>query len=315
MTDEARYRAAETKLWASTGATPVEHRLRLARNDVAVRVVELGDGPPVLFIHGANTSGVSWATLAARLDGFRRIVLDRPGTGLSDPLPRPLNERTLPSFGDTLVVDVLDALDLPSAHVVATSFGGYVALRSAVAHPDRIGRMVLFSWPFGAPIARLPAFMRLLTFPGIGQVLAALPPSERSVRMSFRQIGHGPSLDDGRITPQDLETYLALLRDTDTMRHELELGRAFVSPIHGLDRHVLPDSQLAVIRTPIRFLWGERDPFGGPDVARALVEHIPGASLKILADAGHAPWLDQIDRCVEATGAFLGEVPTPSGQS
>ncbi len=310
MTDEARYRAAEAKLWASTGATPTERRVHLARNDVDVRVQELGDGPPVLFIHGANTSGISWATLAAPLDGYRRILLDRPGTGLSDPLPRRLDDQRLRAYGDSLVADVLDALGLRSAHLVATSFGGYLALRGAAANPDRVDRMVQFSWPFGAPVARIPTFMRVMTFPGIGRVLAAVPPNERSVRMSFRQIGHGPSVADGRVTTLDIETYLALLRDTDTLRHELEMGRAFVSPLRGLDHHVLPDTVLAGVRAPTLFLWGERDPFGGPDVARGLVAHIPGATLEILPGAGHAPWLDQLDRCVAATRAFLGQ-PAP----
>jgi 2-hydroxy-6-oxonona-2,4-dienedioate hydrolase len=284
----------------------VERRLHLARNDVDVRVQELGHGPPVLFIHGANTSGISWATVASGLDDFRCLVLDRPGTGLSDPHPAGLDDRGLEAFGDSLVVDLLDALDLPSAHVVATSFGGYVALRGAAAHPDRVGRLVLYGWPFGAPVGRVPTYMRAMTFPGIGPLLAALPPSERSVRMSFRQIGHGPSLEDGRISQVDIDTYLALLRDTDTMRNELAMGRAFVSPIHGLDRHVLPDALLARIRVPTHMIWGARDPFGGPDIARDLAARIPGASLEVLADAGHAPWLDELEHCVASTRSFLG---------
>ena len=54
---------------------------------MGLRVQELGDGPPILFIHGANTSGTSWATLAAKLPSFRCLLLDRPGTGLSPALP------------------------------------------------------------------------------------------------------------------------------------------------------------------------------------------------------------------------------------
>ena len=46
-----------------------------------------GEGPAVVFIHGASNGGSSWASLVARLDGFRCIMLDRPGCGLSDPLP------------------------------------------------------------------------------------------------------------------------------------------------------------------------------------------------------------------------------------
>ncbi len=305
LINEAGYREAERRLWGSIGVTPTEQRLHLKRNDVTGRVQEVGEGPAVVFLHGANTSGASWATLAARLDAFRCVILDRPGTGLSERLPTKIDKQSLAQFAESLVIDVLDALGLRSAHLVATSFGGYIALRTAAAHPDRIGRMVQFSWPAGAPNSEVPAFMRVMSLPGLGRLIAALPPSERSVRMAFRRIGHGRSLAEGRITREDVDCYLALLRYTDTMSNELAMGRVLISPLRGLGRLGLSDAILAKIRTPTYFLWGERDPFGGPDTARHLVERMPNAELELIADAGHAPWLDDLDHVAEVTATFL----------
>jgi 2-hydroxy-6-oxonona-2,4-dienedioate hydrolase len=302
---EARYRDAEGRLWQWFGATPTERRLRLERTGVTVRVQEVGEGQPVLFVHGANTSGSSWVALASRLDGFRCILLDRPGTGLSEPLARSLDATTLPAFGETLLVDVLDALGLPSAHLVATSLGGYVALRTAAAHPGRVDRMVQFSWPVGAPNPHLPGFMRMAGIPGVGRLMAAMPASKGSVRMLFRKMGHGRSLENGRITRADLDAYLALLRDTDTMRNELAPSRAFISLIRGLNRLLLPDSVLANVTTPTHFLWGEHDPFGSPETGRDLVARMPNASIEIMPGAGHAPWLDDLDHSAWVVGEFL----------
>ena len=310
--DAVRYAAAEASLWASVGATPAERLLTLDHLGVRVRVQELGSGPAVLFIHGANTSGSSWVTLAARLDGYRRIVLDRPGTGLSEPLPRPLNPHTMPAFADTLVTDVLDALGLPSAHLVATSLGGYIALRTAAAHPDRVDRMVQFSWPVGAPAARSPAVMRFMSIPGIARLVTALPPSERSVRLVFRSLGHAPSLQDGRITQADLDTYLSLLRDTDTQANEMALGRSVVSPLRLIDRLQLTDDDLAAVRAPTCFVWGGRDPFGGAEAADELARRLPDARIVMLPEAGHAPWLDDLDRCTQVTDGFLSGSEGPS---
>ncbi len=303
--NEARYRQAERRLWESLGVTPAERRFHLEPNDVTVRVQEVGEGPAVVFVHGANTSGSSWASLAARLDGFHCVILDRPGTGLSQPLATALNVESLPRFAETLVIDIMDALGLDSAHLVATSFGGYIALRTAAAYPQRIGRMVQFSWPVGAPTARLPAFMRVMSIPGLSRLIAAIPPNERTVRMLFQRIGHGPSLEAGRITREDIDCYLALLRYTDTMRNELAPARVFMSPLRGLDRLLLPDSILAKVRTPTYFLWGENDPFGSADTARRLVARMPDAELEILPGAGHAPWLDDLAHSVRATSGFL----------
>ena len=139
--NEPAYRAAERRLWDAVGVEPIERRIHLERIGVDVRVQEVGDGPPVLFIHGVATSGVSWAGLAARTHGFRCLILDRPGTGLSEALAHPVDPATLGEMSDVLVADVLDPLDVASAHVVASSFGGYMALRSAAATPDRVERM------------------------------------------------------------------------------------------------------------------------------------------------------------------------------
>jgi pimeloyl-ACP methyl ester carboxylesterase len=303
--NEAGYRAAEQRLWRSIGIDPVERWIHLTRNDVDVRIQELGSGPPLLFIHGANTSGASWARLAAKLDGFRCLILDRPGTGLSRPIRRRIDKASLPEIADTLVVDILDELELPSTHLVATSLGGYVALRTAAASPDRIERMVQFSWPVGAPIAHLPWALRAMTIPGVSRLAASLPANERSVRMLFRRLGHGSKLTDGRITQEDLDCYLAMLRDTDTMRNEIGPARALISPIRGLAALDLSDELLSRVACPTLFIWGGRDVFGDAETARRLVARIPTAELDLLPDAGHSPWLDDLDRCATAVTDFL----------
>lgn len=302
---EARYRAAEQALWSSLGLAPVEHRLALWGGEVGVRVQEVGAGVPVLFIHGANTSGISWATLAARLTRFRCLLLDRPGTGLSASPHRRPDLSELLRQADTLIPEALDALGVDSAHVAATSLGGLIGLRGAAAHPARIKRMVQFSWPAGAPTDHVPAAMRLMAIPGMASLAAAAPATEGTVAAIFRSVGHGPSLDAGRITKTDIDTYLALLRETSTLRNELALCGVTVSLRGGLRPELLPDALLASIRTPTLFIWGERDAFGGPDSAREIVGRIPGARLELLPGAGHAPWLDELDRCAALTGEFL----------
>jgi pimeloyl-ACP methyl ester carboxylesterase len=204
MTAESSYRAAERNLWRLHGAEPIEHRVHLATEGVDVR-----DGPPVLFVHGANTSGASWVALASRLRDFRCLIVDRPGTGLSEPLRGRLDAARVARLGDAFVSDIVATLGLPSTHVVATSLGGYVALRSAATAQAKVERMVQFSWPVGAPTSWLPWAMRVMGIPGMARLMAAMPATEASARMTFRRIGHGASLDAGRITREDIATYLA----------------------------------------------------------------------------------------------------------
>jgi pimeloyl-ACP methyl ester carboxylesterase len=305
--DEGRYREAERRMWESVGVTPTERRLQLGRTGVEVRTQEVGDGPPIVLVHGASNSGVSWAGLVARLDGFRCIVLDRPGCGLSPRHPTGFHDMAqLELFSDALVVDVLDALDLEQGHVVATSFGGYSALRGAAAHPERIGRMVLFGWSVGAPITHVPVVMRVSAIPLVGRLMASLPATERTVRMIFKAVGLRQAMAAGRVSPEMIGAFLSLLRDTDTMVNEVTAGPRLLRPIHGFDeRSLLASSLLASITTPVSFLWGEEDPFGGAEVARAFTGQIPAAELELMPGAGHAVWIDDAERAAKTVDSFL----------
>ncbi len=291
--NEARYREAERRLWESVGAKPIERHLHLPRTGGSVRVQEVGEGPAVVFMHGVSNAGSSWAPLVAGLAGFRCILLDRPGCGLSEPLTNGFeNMEKLDAFADTLIVDVLDALLLARAHVASTSYGGYFALRAAAAHPERIDRIVEFGWMFGAPSARWPFIMRLGAVPVVGRLVARIPPNERAVRMIFKQIGLGQALKAGRISQEATDWFLSLLRDTETMRNEIKAAPRVVFLRAMNDRLLLPASLLAGIHTSVRFLWGEEDPFGTPDIARQFVEQLPQAELEFMPGAGHAVWMD-----------------------
>src|SRR5688572_18914279 len=104
-TNEARFREAEQRLWQSMGLAPTERTLKLERTRATIRIQEVGDGPPVVLVHGASNTGVSWAQLVAGLDGFRSITLDRPGCGLSAPLTEPFSDVSkLGAFADALIV-------------------------------------------------------------------------------------------------------------------------------------------------------------------------------------------------------------------
>ncbi len=303
---EQRYRESERRLWQSLGVTPTEQRVRLPRIGVTVRVQELGQGPWVVFVHGGSNSGTSWAQLAAQLSGFRCVMLDRPGCGLSDPLDARFDDvNALGTFAEALIVDVLDAMQIDKAHVVATSFGGYIALRTAASHPERIGRMVQLT--IGAPTAGFPLIMRITSVPALAWLMTTVPPNERMVRMMLRSVGLRQALDAGRISQELIDAYVALLRDTDTMRNEIKAGPRIIN-LRGMNNSVLlPKSLLTTIRTPVYFLWGQEDPFGGEDIAREFVKALPNCELEIMPGAGHAVWLDDPVGAAKTTARWLNQ--------
>lgn len=292
--DEEAYRAAESALWSSVGSNPTERIVHVGESGAAVRVLEAGEGDPVVFVHGASNGGSSWAPLVGQLDGFRCTVVDRPGCGLSPVWPESIVElHAFETFADRFLVDLLDALELPSAALVATSFGGYLSFRAAAAHPERIDALVEIGWTVGAPVGKLPLVMRMGAIRSIGRLMTSIPPTRGAVRALLRQIGLRQALAAGRITDEAIDWFMSLLRDTDTMRNELESGPQLIAPVRGLDSGLLLTADLlGRITAPVGFLWGDDDPFGGGDVARGFAALVPNARLEVVAGAGHAPWLD-----------------------
>src|SRR5215217_961644 len=80
----ARLEEAEQRLFARYGVTPRAFDVTLADPALRVRVLESGDGPPLLLVHGSGTSASTWAPLLPHLPRRRLLAVDLPGFGLSD---------------------------------------------------------------------------------------------------------------------------------------------------------------------------------------------------------------------------------------
>lgn len=298
--NEQGYRQAEQRFFAHHGLAPSERYVTLSHTKTRVRVLEVGEGEPVLFIHGGPNAGATWAPLVAHMPGVRCLLVDRPGTGLSEHWP--LRAESLPVFGAVFVAEMLDSLGIDGAHVVASSFGGHIALRSAAAHPERIKRMVQMACPALSPGETLPPFMSLIANPILRGLIPRLPPNRRAGRTILRQLGHGASLDAGTFDPAFEEWSMALQRYTHTHRNDFGL----IASVIGQRAAVELDADiLAAAAVPTLFLWGLDDTFGDLTVAHRLVRAMPRAEVVPIPGAGHLPWLDAPERMAVEASNFL----------
>lgn len=285
-----RYREAERSLWSHYGLEPSERFVELSSPAVTLRVVEVGSGPPVLFVPGTAGTGPYWGSLVRGLSGFRCLLLDRPGWGLSTPLDYSSVEY-FAAVAD-LLRGALDALEIERADVVGASIGDLWALRLASRHPARVGRVVLLG---GGPIvgeSGAPGIIRLIASP-IGAIMVRLPQKPGRVQAFMRQAGHGASLDAGRIPEEYIRWRVAFERETNSMRNERDMVRTIVSWRKGLRPGLtLDDAELAAIRQPTLLVYGTADPVGTVEIWRRVVGLLPRGEPQLVEGAGHMPWLD-----------------------
>jgi len=105
---------------------------------------EAGEGEALVLLHGSGPGVSGWSNFKGNLpvfaERFRTIVPDMPGFGLSD---RPELDRAYPKVAADAVCSLLDGLGIDKAHVLGNSMGGYVAAELALAHPERVDRLVM----------------------------------------------------------------------------------------------------------------------------------------------------------------------------
>jgi pimeloyl-ACP methyl ester carboxylesterase len=265
-----------------------------------VHLLEQGAGTPVVLLHGTGNPAGFLLPLLHELHGVRAIAPDRPGVGLSDPinLPAAGYREAAVAWLDRL----LDTLELDTTTLLGHSGGAMWAMWYALAHPDRIRRLVLLGPP-AVPKTRCPLPLRLATTPVVGQLLSRLaPPSPKSIlRFAHHVAGEKETLARH---PDLVDLLVAAGRDPITDHASKAELRLFVGPFGFRRRSRLRPDELSQLAMPTLLIWGESEPLGDVSVAQAMTDLIPHARLEVLP-TGHGPWLGQPTRTAATVLEFV----------
>ena len=265
-----------------------------------VHLLEQGAGTPVVLLHGTGNPAGFLLPLLHELHGVRAIAPDRPGVGLSDPinLPAARYREAAVAWLDRL----LDTLELDTTTLLGHSGGAMWAMWYALAHPDRIRRLVLLGPP-AVPKTRCPLPLRLALTPVVGQLLSRLaPPSPTSIL----RFAHHVAREKETLArhPDLVDLLVAAGRDPITDHASKAELRLFVSPFGFRRRSRLRPDELRQLAMPTLLIWGESEPLGGVSVAQAVTDLIPHARLEVLP-TGHGPWLGQPTRTAATVLEFV----------
>lgn len=261
--------------------------------DCEINLHDVGQGTPILLIHGSGPGVTAWANwrgiipvLGARA---RVIAPDMLGFGYTRCPPG----KTLDSAAWVRqVVDLLDALQLPQVHVVGNSFGGAIALALAHHHPERVGRLVLM----GAVGLSFPISE------GLDKVWGYQPSLD-----AMRELIHLFAFNPGIVTDELVRMrYEASIRDDVQQR----FGQLFPAPRQrGVDALALPQDALRGIPHQTLILHGRDDRVIPLEVSERLLRLIPHADLHVFGECGHWVQIEKAAAFTRLLSQFLLEDP------
>jgi pimeloyl-ACP methyl ester carboxylesterase len=276
-----------------------EHQRWVSVDGQPVNTIDLGEGPPVVFVHGLAGSWPNWLEqLPMFARDHRVIAMDLPGFGHS---PMPRDEITISGYA-RLLDGLLDELGINAAAVVGNSMGGFVSAELAIAFPQRVERLVLVS------AAGLSTFQH--------------PTRTRSLPLLHRFEQTLTAFTTWGAVNADIIARRPRLREAifaDLVSHPSQLGAplaaelirgggkpGFIEALKALSTRSVRD-RLGEIACPTLIVWGDRDRLVPVRDADVFAELIPGSRNVVFQDTGHMAILERPDAFNSLLREFLEE--------
>jgi 3-oxoadipate enol-lactonase len=257
---------------------------KVRANGIDIRYEISGTGPVVTFSHSLASDLSMWDGLAAALaDRYTVLRYDTRGHGGSDAPEGPYSFAQL--AGD--VVGLLDALNIERSHFVGLSMGGMIAQHFGLAHPHRLGKLVIAS-----SSSRTPPEARALWDERI-----ALARSQGMRAHVEATLGRWFTPPYRAAHPEVMARIGALIAATPVAGYA-GCGAA----ICDLDL----TEKLGAVRAPTLVVVGADDPGTPPALSETIAKAIPGARLEVVPAASHLLCIEQATTFNHLVGEFLG---------
>ena len=247
------------------------YRKDIAMEGYSLHAVDMGQGPPVICVHGYCDSTYSWHRTAPALvkAGLRAVLVDQPGFGRSGS-----PEGHLFSIENQAgaVLRLADELSLDRFGLVGHSMGGGIALYLCLNHSDRMDRAVAI-----APATKRPSRRLVMAYPGMG-LMAELVAGRLVFSRALQQV----FTDRSKVTRELVEEYAGPSARRGYWRDIARLSKEYFSD--AFDRTV---ERFDEIRVPLLVVWGERDRWLSARRGTYLAGQVAGSRLEVIPEAGH----------------------------
>jgi 4,5:9,10-diseco-3-hydroxy-5,9,17-trioxoandrosta-1(10),2-diene-4-oate hydrolase len=257
---------------------------------------DVGAGLPLVMLHGGGPGASAWSNFGPALprfaEDFRTLLVDQPGFGGSDKPPVAGNYYR---HSADYVVKLLDELQIEKAHLLGNSLGGGTAMRLALSHPDRVGRLVLMG-PGGLSLNLFHAdptegVQRLMDF--------SANPTPEALRAFISTMVVNQEL----VTDELVAERFADATAPGAQEAMRSMGMSFWNPETAEDGMLWREAHR--LRKHTLLTWGREDRVNPLDGAMVALKLIPRAQLHVFPNCGHWAQIEAADQFHAVTKTFL----------
>ena len=297
-------RVRQAVVWAALALAAlagVAQAQEAARKEVLVygqkiSYLEAGSGPPVILLHGLGAEAANWSlTVPALAARFRVLALDQIGFGQSDKPQINYRVGTLVDFLNGFCQKV----GVGKATIVGNSLGGWTALAFALAHPEKVERLVLVgSAGYSFDRTSGPKLTREM-------MLALNPATLAAQKQTLSLIFYNKMMITDQVAEQ---AFVAKLRSNNGYT----VNQFIDSFLRGED---FLDGKLGAIKVPTLLVWGREDALTPLASGQALAKDIAGSELVIIDRCGHVPQIECAGAFNAALTKFLSAAPAAQSRA
>ncbi|WAL67571.1 alpha/beta fold hydrolase [Amycolatopsis cynarae] len=253
----------------------------------------------LILLHGGGPGASAWSNFARNIPVFaksyRVIAVDQPGFGRSD---KPTEHPQYFTHSSQAVIGLMDELGIEKAHLVGNSLGGGTAVRLALDHPRRAGRLVLMG-PGGLSV-NVFAPDPTEGVKNLGRFAAPPGPSKEKLEAFLRVMVHDQSL----ITEELVAERFEAASTPESLAAMRAMGASFMRPDSYEQGMLWRDAHR--LRQRVLLVWGREDRVNPLDGALLALKMIPRAQLHVFGGCGHWAQLEKFDEFNRLTLDFLG---------
>jgi pimeloyl-ACP methyl ester carboxylesterase len=298
LTDRAQpYGASGRSPWLDVDWR--EHQRWVEVGGRPVNTIEIGDGPPLVFVHGLSGSWPNWLEqLPVFAREHRVIAMDLPGFGHS---PMPTETITISAYA-RMLDELLGKLGVDAAAVVGNSMGGFISAELAIAFPQRVERLVLIS---AAGISTNGRRDVQRVVPALRRVEKVIAAYTTWLAAHSDAVTRHPGLRNaalGLVTRHPSRLNAALAAEQLRGAGKPGFMQALQANLDYPIRERLPE-----IACPTLIVWGQEDKVIPVRDAGVFEELIPNSRKVLFEDTGHMAMLERPSAFNELLEGFLGE--------